>query len=250
MLIIPAIDLKNGRCVRLRQGRDDETTEYSADPVAVAGEWERQGAQRLHIVNLDGAFGRSSTNRELLQAIASQVTVMIEYGGGLRTLEDMERALVCGADKLVLGTVAIEDPDLIEEAIDLYGQDRIIVALDAREGIVATRGWTAGSGRTVLDAAKGLHEKGIREILYTDISRDGMLSGPDLGTLKSLAEIGPDIIASGGVSSLDDLAALTALRSPAITGVIIGKALYERKIVLAQAINHVATLRSGPGPQP
>jgi phosphoribosylformimino-5-aminoimidazole carboxamide ribotide isomerase len=234
--IIPAIDLKNGKCVRLLQGRDEDTTEYSADPVAVAAEWTSQGACRLHIVNLDGAFGRASANREVLQQIATRVDGTIEYGGGLRSLEEMEKALIAGADKLVLGTVAMEEPDVLEEALDIYGEHRIIVALDAKNGMVATRGWTAESGLRVVDVAARLHAAGVREILYTDIARDGMLTGPDMETLNVLAGVGPDILASGGVASLGDLSALVALKAPAITGVIIGKALYERRFSVAEAI--------------
>jgi phosphoribosylformimino-5-aminoimidazole carboxamide ribotide isomerase len=237
--IIPAIDLKNGKCVRLRQGRDEDTTEYSADPVAVARDWVRQGARRLHIVNLDGAFGRASANREVLQSIASHTDAVIEYGGGLRSLDEMEKALISGADKLVLGTVALEDPDLLQEALDFYGEDRIIAALDARAGLVATRGWTSESGKSVLDAAIHLRDAGVREILYTDISRDGMLTGPDIATLKVLSEVGPDILASGGIASLEDLSALVALKSPAIIGAIVGKALYEGRMTVASAIAHI-----------
>ena len=251
MMIIPAIDLKGGKCVRLRQGHDNETTEYSADPVAVAVEWVRQGARRLHVVNLDGAFGRTSANRDVLEKIAAHADALVEYGGGLRTLEEMERALVAGADKLVLGTVAVEDPDLLQEALDFYGEDRVIVALDAKDGIIATRGWTEGTGKKLLDIAGRLRDVGVREILYTDINRDGMLTGPDLATLRLLADVGPDILASGGVSSLDDLTSLSDLNAPAITGVIVGKALYERRLTVASALAHLrASSRSHPSPGP
>jgi phosphoribosylformimino-5-aminoimidazole carboxamide ribotide isomerase len=236
MDIIPAIDLKNGTCVRLRQGRDDATTEYSDDPLAVAAEWVSQGAQRLHVVNLDGAFGRSSGNLEILRRIAERVDVRIQYGGGLRSLDAMEEVFSAGAAKAVIGTVAVEDPALLRDAVRGFGEAKIIVALDAVSGRVATRGWQHMSGESVHDLARRLFDVGVREILYTDIERDGMMTGPDLKTLNELAGIGLQVIASGGVSSVEDLLRIVDLRQQLITGVIVGKALYEKKIDLRSAI--------------
>jgi phosphoribosylformimino-5-aminoimidazole carboxamide ribotide isomerase len=236
MDIIPAIDLKGGKCVRLRQGRDDATTEYSDDPLAVAEQWASQGAQRLHVVNLDGAFGRSSGNLDILRRIAERVDVRIQYGGGLRSLDAMEEVFAAGASKAVLGTVAVEDPGLLRDAVRGFGEAKIIVAIDAVGGKVATRGWQEVSGEFARDLARRLFDMGVREILTTDIERDGMMTGPDLETLSDLAGIGLNVIASGGVSSLEDVMRIVDLRQQLITGVIVGKALYEMKIDLRSAI--------------
>ena len=236
MEIIPAIDLKNGKCVRLLQGRDDATTEYSADPVATALDWVRQGARRLHVVNLDGAFGRASNNLEILRRIVAETDATIEFGGGLRTIDDMERAFATGIDKIVLGTVAVEDPNVVDEALLQFQRDGVIVALDAIDGKVATRGWKEISEKSVVDVAGNMKKRGVGEILYTDIRRDGMMSGPDLVTLAAIAAMGVQVIASGGVSSKSDVLSLLRLGLSNITGVIIGKALYEKKVSLAELI--------------
>ena len=240
MDIIPAIDLKNGKCVRLLQGRDEATTEYSSDPVAVAERWQELGARRIHVVNLDGAFGRASGNVEIVRRIVAEVEVDVQFGGGLRSMEDVDAAVAAGVHKLVLGTIAIENKPLLADLLRREGGNRIIVALDASKGKVATRGWTEVTDRPVLDMAKEMEEMGVREILYTDISRDGMLNGPDLSTLKLLAErTGLKIIASGGVSNKADVLELARLGLRGITGVIIGKALYEGKIDLRQILEEV-----------
>lgn len=232
MEVIPAIDLKNGKCVRLLQGKDDSTTEYSNDPVAIASDWVKQGAQRLHIVNLDGAFGRASDNFGIVRTIASEVDAVIEFGGGLRSMQSIEEAFDAGVHKAVLGTSAVENRELVSEVVRRFGTERVIVSLDSSGGKVATRGWQAISGLNVVDAATQMMSLGIIEILYTDISRDGMLTGPDYETLIQLAATGLNVIASGGISSNADIIKLMELRSPNIVGVIIGKALYERRILL------------------
>ena len=237
MEIIPAIDLKNGKAVRLLQGRDEATTEYSTDPVAVAEEWVMQGAARLHVVNLDGAFGRASGNMEVLRKIAGRVDARIEFGGGLRHKDDIAAALDAGVDKIVLGTVAVEQPDLLAETLGTIGADRVIVAIDAVGGKVATRGWRHVTDQSINDFALQMKESGVTEILYTDIERDGMLSGPDLGGLRLLAATGLHVIASGGVSSTEDVRAIASLQLRAIVGVIVGKALYERRVTVASLIN-------------
>lgn len=236
MEIIPAIDLKGGKCVRLRQGKEDSITEYSSDPVAIAKEWERLGAKRLHVVNLDGAFGRASRNVEVLQEIAGETEVLVEFGGGLRKIEDIERAFTSGADKVVLGTAAIESPDLLSDVLERYGRDRIMVAIDGRGGMVATRGWQEVTDVSVLDLCKQMIQMGVDEVLYTDIERDGMLEGLDLATLEDLAALEVSVIASGGVSSPQDVRSLLALELPRITGVIVGKALYEKRVSLGDLL--------------
>jgi phosphoribosylformimino-5-aminoimidazole carboxamide ribotide isomerase len=234
--IIPAIDLKGGKCVRLLQGRDDATTEYSADPVAVADKWVRQGARRIHVVNLDGAFGRDSLNLEVFRNIVRHRDIVWHFGGGLRTMESVTSAFEAGAGKAVVGTAAIEDPAFLAELLKEFGGERIIVALDARGGRVVTHGWTETTFESVESLTRRVHDLGVRELLYTDVARDGMLTGPDLETLGRLADIGPSVLASGGVSSVADIVRLAELRKEAITGVIIGKALYENRFTLAEAI--------------
>ena len=236
MQVIPAIDLKIGVCVRLRKGSENALTEYSPDPVTVAREWEQQGARRLHVVNLDGAFGRTSRNLDVLREIASHTEAIVEFGGGLRGYGDIERAFGSGADKAVLGTVAVESPDLVSRALGEYGPERVIVALDGRGGKIATRGWKETTGLLVLDLCKRMKELGVQEILYTDIERDGMLEGMDLALLQELAALDIDVIASGGLSSVEDLKSLISLGSPRVTGVVVGKALYEKRVSLEKLI--------------
>jgi len=236
MLVIPAIDLKGAKCVRLLQGRDDTTTEYSADPVAVAGEWVRQGARRIHVVNLDGAFGRASLNLEVFREIARRHNITWHFGGGLRSREAVAAAFEAGATKAVLGTAPVNDSAFLKALLAEFGAERIIVALDARGGRVVTHGWTEATGEGVESLARSVHNLGVREILYTDVARDGMMTGPDLETLGRLVGIGPSVLASGGVASAADIGRLAALRNPAITGVIVGKALYENRMSLADAL--------------
>lgn len=242
MEIIPAIDLKNGKCVRLLQGKDDSPTEYSNDPIAIANDWVNQGAKRLHIVNLDGAFGRVSDNFEIVRKIVSEVDAVIEFGGGLRSMENIVEAFGAGVHKVVLGTSAIENRELVSDVVLRFGTERVIVSLDAASGKIATRGWQTISDLNVVDAAKQMKSLGVTEILYTDISRDGMLTGPDYETLVQLASTGPSVIASGGVSSHADVVKLLELGSPNIVGVIIGKALYERHILLPALLEELRKL--------
>ena len=238
--IIPAIDLKSGKCVRLLQGRDDATTEYSSDPVAVAKRWQESGATRIHVVNLDGAFGRASGNLEIVRRIVREVNLDVQFGGGLRSMTDIDAAVATGVKRLVLGTIAIENKSLLSECVRQMGGDRVIVALDASNGRVATKGWTEVTEQPVLEVAKEMERLGVKEILYTDISRDGMMTGPDLSTLKLLAtETGLRIIASGGIAKSGDVLDVARLGLPGISGVIIGKALYEGKIDLRQMLQEV-----------
>lgn len=243
-IVIPAIDLRGGKCVRLSQGRDESAVEYSADPVATARDWAGQGAQRLHIVNLDGAFGRASRHLEILSLIRRDIPAVLEYGGGLRTIDDMESALTAGADKLVLGTVALEQPDVLREALRRFGGERLVVALDSAGGRVATHGWLTVTELDVVEAARGLVGTGVQEILATEIGRDGMLSGPDLSLVRRLAGTGVSLLASGGLSSEDDLRALLELGLSSITGVIVGRALYEGRVSLQGLLRTVQEYRS------
>lgn len=239
MVIIPAIDIKDGKCVRLRQGREEDITEYSSDPRGVAEEWLRQGARRLHVVNLDGAFGKSSGNFSIIREIVQSGKAEIQFGGGLRTREAIDSALDAGVAKVVLGTLAIMNRQILEECLAAYGPDRIIVALDTVEGRVAVQGWLSVSEARAEAAAADLNKIGVEEILYTDILRDGMMSGPDVKTLSVLSDIGLKVIASGGISSEEDVRALLRMQKKNLTGVIIGKALYERAVSLPSLITLV-----------
>jgi phosphoribosylformimino-5-aminoimidazole carboxamide ribotide isomerase len=238
MDIIPAIDLKSGKCVRLKQGRDDATTEYSADPVAVAQRWEGEGATRLHVVNLDGAFGRASGHLDVLREIVRQTRLHVQFGGGLRSPEAISEALNAGATKVVLGTYALEHPELLQALLAEVGAEHVIVALDTVKGRVTTHGWTTVTENEVLGVAQQLCERGVREILQTDVSRDGMMTGPDIATLTALSGVGMEVIASGGVSSERDVRTLVNLRQKNLSGVIIGRALYEGAVDLKSLIDN------------
>jgi phosphoribosylformimino-5-aminoimidazole carboxamide ribotide isomerase len=220
MIVFPAIDLHRGRCVRLRQGRAADETVYGDDPAAVARQWVVQGAGWLHIVNLDGAFEGSGTGRgrpvnlrRLEEICAAVPETPVQFGGGLRSLEDVEMALGLGATRVILGTVAVEDPHLVEEAIQRFGAAQIVVGIDAREGKVATHGWQQTSDTTALALARAMGRQGVTRVIYTDIARDGMLAGVNVEATASLArETGLPIIASGGVSSLEALSLRDAIQ--------------------------------------
>lgn len=242
--IFPAIDLRHGRCVRLRQGDPDAETVYSDDPVAMARHWVAQGATWLHVVNLDGAFaGRVRAGAELpinlqrLREIRQAVDASIQFGGGLRTLEDIALALDLGATRVVLGTVAVTNPDLVRAALARFGPERIVVGLDARDGRVATHGWLAMTDVSVEDLGRVMAEAGVTRAVYTDIRRDGMLSGVDAEAAARLAEAtGLRIIASGGVAGLEDIRRLLAVADRGVEGVIVGQALYTGRLDLQEAI--------------
>ena len=237
MIIFPAIDLRQGRCVRLRRGRPDAETLYSDDPVAVAKRWVREGAQWLHVVNLDGAFGVSSPNLRIAGQIAASVEVPLQFGGGLRTLADIEKALGLGITRVILGTVALHQPQLVAQAIERFGPERIMVSIDAQDGRVAARGWRELSDLKAVDLARRMRDIGVQRVVYTDISRDGMLTGVNVPATERLArESGLRVIAAGGVASLKDIQMLKAAEESGIEGVIIGQALYTGAISLPEAL--------------
>jgi len=237
MIIFPAIDLRQGRCVRLRRGRPDAETLYSDDPVAVAKRWVREGAQWLHVVNLDGAFGVSSPNLRIAGQIAASVEVPLQFGGGLRTLADIEKALGLGITRVILGTVALHQPQLVAQAIERFGPERIMVSIDAQDGRVAAHGWRELSDLEAVDLARRMRDIGVQRVVYTDISRDGMLTGVNVPATERLArESGLRVIAAGGVASLKDIQMLKAAEESGIEGVIIGQALYTGAISLPEAL--------------
>ncbi|MBK4731388.1 1-(5-phosphoribosyl)-5-[(5-phosphoribosylamino)methylideneamino]imidazole-4-carboxamide isomerase [Oxynema sp. CENA135] len=242
MDVIPAIDLLEGRCVRLYQGDYARSQTFNEDPVAVAREWVEQGATRLHLVDLDGAKAGESKNLGAIEAIAQTVSVPVQVGGGLRDRSAVARLFDLGVRYAILGTVAVEQPELVGELCREF-RDRIVVGIDARNGRVATRGWLETSEVLAPTLAQDMAALGVAAIIYTDIHRDGTLSGPNLDALKELAEaIEIPIIASGGVSSVSDLLSLLALETRGVSGAIVGRALYTGDLSLKDALQAV-----GPG---
>ncbi len=238
---IPAIDLKDGKCVRLREGMLTRTTEYSDDPVAMALHWQEEGAQRLHLVDLNGAFSGRSRHLSLIVSIIRHVAIPVQVGGGLRTLEQIEGILELGADRAILGTVAAEQPELVAEAVKRFG-GAIVVGIDAREGRVAVRGWVDQSAISATQLALRVKDLGVERLIYTDVSRDGMLSGPNVDETEQLAcAAGIPVIASGGISGPEDVKALWERRRFGIEGVILGRALYEGKLEFGELAAQAAS---------
>lgn len=237
MLIIPAIDIREGRVVRLLQGSYEKETVYSEEPVDTAKRWVSCGAKRLHVVDLDGALSGELKNLDVVEDIISQTGASVELGGGVRTKEAIKKVLDGGVEFVILGTKACQDKPLLKEAAADFGE-KIIVSIDARDGWVATEGWTKVSQTTVSDLAGQAESAGVKTIVYTDISRDGMLKGPGLEGIKDILDSTRlSVIASGGVSSQEDI---TRLDKMGVTGIIIGKALYEGRIDLKQVIEEYA----------
>ena len=235
MLVIPAIDLHRGRCVRLYQGDPERETVYGENPVEVALQWEQLGAKMLHLVDLDGAFTGLTKNAEIIRKIGESVHVPLQLGGGIRSKAAAEKALSVGISRIILGTMAVEDPQLARELVAEY-KEAILVGIDARDDKVAVKGWKESSGLSVLELAGQIEKWGAKEIVYTDISRDGTLKGPDIAGLETIiAHTSLQIIVSGGISSLSDLIALKPFRER-IKGVIIGKALYANQLTLIDAM--------------
>lgn len=236
MIVIPAIDLRGGKCVRLIQGKLEEETVFSDDPVAMAQKWVQAGAKRLHLVDLDGAFAGRPVNLPIIKEIAAAIDIPVQMGGGVRDIETVSDVLNAGVQWVILGTSAISQPDLVKEAVQRYG-DRIICGIDAKDGLVAIRGWADVVEKTAIDLALEMKEVGIKTIIYTDIRRDGMMGGPNIESTQALAEkTGINIIASGGVSTLQDIINLKAVSASGIAGVITGKAIYTGSIDLAEAM--------------
>ena len=229
MLLYPAIDLMNGQAVRLRQGRAEDKTVYSDDPAAVAREWAERGGDWLHVVDLDAAFSGEQSNLEIVKRIAGEIALPVQLGGGLRDEAAIERALAAGVARVVIGTRAAESPDFIARAVERFGGDKIAVGIDARDGMVAVQGWTLTTGLSALDLARGAAAAGAAAIIYTDITTDGMLQGPNLAATAEVVRAVPvGVIASGGVSSAADLVKLEQIGG--LAGAIIGRALFDGRI--------------------
>ena len=237
MIVIPAIDLKDGKCVRLEQGLMERDTVFNDNPGAQARAWQDQGAELLHIVDLDGAFAGEPKNREAIEAIVRAVSIPTQLGGGIRDMATIEAYLSLGIGRVIIGTAAQRNPELVKEACEKF-PGRIVVGIDAKNGMVAVQGWAEVTGITAVELAKKFEGFGVSAIIYTDISRDGMLQGPNLEATKQLAKsITIPVIASGGLSTLQDIKNLMAVESAGVTGVITGKAIYTGAINLAEAIN-------------
>lgn len=239
MLILPAIDLKAGKVVRLRQGRAGDVTTYSDDPAAFARQWAAEGARYLHVVDLDAAFEGEPKNWDALKRILGAVKIPVELGGGLRTEEHIARALELGVTRAIVGTKACESLDFVAGLVKRHG-DRIAVGVDAKDGFVAVRGWVAASTLKAVDFARQVSDVGVKTIIYTDIAKDGMLQGPNFAAMAEMADAlaatPTGVIASGGISCAADVHKLRALGKPNLVGVIIGKALYDGRLMLREVL--------------
>lgn len=234
MKIFPAIDIKNGQCVRLRQGNFSDIFVYSDSPVKVAKEWENCGASYIHVVDLDGALLGHSVNEDVIKEIVKNVKIPVQIGGGIRTIKDIENKLNLGVARVIIGTKAATDSGFMREAIDIFGHEHIVAGIDAKDGIVAVEGWEKLSHYNAVTLAMEMKKAGVKTVIYTDIAKDGMLQGPNLHyTAEIVEKTGLNVIASGGISSLKDLEILKEIN---VYGAVIGKALYENRINLRKAI--------------
>lgn len=238
MIVYPAIDLRGGRCVRLERGDFAAETIFADDPALAARRWASEGAQWLHVVNLDGAVGRSAeANLAALERILAAVDLPVQFGGGMRSLKDVGRLLALGVERIILGTVAVREPRVVRDALEQHGPEKVMVGIDARGGRVAIHGWTDTSDVDALDLARQMRALGVGRVVYTDVERDGMLTGVNAQATARLARSsGLGVIASGGVSSLEDVRALKKHESEGVEGVIIGMALYRGTVQLSQAL--------------
>jgi phosphoribosylformimino-5-aminoimidazole carboxamide ribotide isomerase len=236
MIVIPAVDIKGGRAVRLKQGKMSEETVYSDDPVQMARTWCTKGAERIHLVDLDGAVGGKRVNAEVIVEIVHSLPVPVELGGGIRNLASVEFYLDAGVAWVIMGTAAYKDPNLVEEACRMF-PGRVMLAIDARGSRVAVEGWTEDTKRSAVEVARSFEDRGIAAVIYTDIQRDGMSVGPSLQATGELARaLKTPVIASGGISGLEDIRKVMTLARHGVVGVITGRALYEGTLDLEEAI--------------
>lgn len=235
MIILPAIDLKGGKCVRLRQGKADDVTVYGDDPAEQARDWRQQGGMELHVVDLDGAFAGTPKHAEVIKNIISAFGGPVEVGGGLRTMEALFNVIDAGASRAIIGSAALENPEFLMKAVELYGE-KIAVGIDARDGFVQTKGWVETTEVKAVDLAAAVAKAGVKTIIYTDTATDGMLGGPNLSQMAAICDAAPtcEITASGGVSSPYDIENLKALERANLRAAIVGKALYDGRITLKE----------------
>ena len=237
MIVIPAIDISNGKCVRLTQGKKEAKTEYSENPVEIGLQFEEQGAEILHLIDLDRAIDNSTENQTVIEEIVKSLTIPVELGGGMRTMADIEWALGAGVSRVILGTSVINNKPLVAESIEKFTPEKIVIGIDASDGYAAIKGWKEITEVKAVDLAKEMEKAGAVRIIYTDIKRDGMLTGPNTEELKiMLNAVSLKIIASGGISSLKDIKALLSLNEHNLEGFITGKALYEGKFTVTEAL--------------
>ena len=230
ILIVPAIDLSDGKCVRLIQGVAGTEKIYCDDPVKMAILWRGENFKIIHVVDLDGAFGGSMKNFDVIERMVNAVDIPIQVGGGIRSFEQCQQLFDLGVSRVVVGTIAIENPDLLQRMIETFSARKVTIGIDAKNGIVKTKGWTEDTGITAVSLGLNMKQLGVERIVYTDIARDGMMTGPNIDAIRSLAQkTGLRITASGGVSGYKDLTALAALEPYGVDSVIVGKALYENK---------------------
>jgi phosphoribosylformimino-5-aminoimidazole carboxamide ribotide isomerase len=235
MIVYPAIDIQDGKAVRLRRGDFEDVTVFSEDPVALARHWQAEGAEALHVVDLDAARSGELVNVDLLEQIVHAVDTPVQYGGGIRSSKSLALVAGLGVRWVVIGTAAITDLDLLDDAVNWLG-DRLVVGMDCTDGMVATHGWQQRTEMSAVRFVRILEEHGVKRVVYTDTARDGMLGGPNLISLRDLAEMTSlELICSGGVALLDDLRRLARLGRPNVVGVIVGRALYEKAFTLAEA---------------
>jgi len=241
--IFPAIDLRNGRVVRLEQGDPERETVFGNDPVKMAQRWLDAGAKWLHVVNLDGAFDEAgAANWAALPAIC-ELDAKVQFGGGIRSLEDIERALKAGAKRVILGTVAIEKPNIVRQAIDKFGKNKIMVGIDAHNGRVKTRGWQRDTAMNPVDLGKEMKELGVKTLIYTDIGRDGLMGGVNVQATVQLSQVtGLEVIASGGVATLEDIRRCYAQAEHGLVGVITGRAIYDGSMDLEEALRLITAV--------
>jgi len=233
MRIYPAIDIKDGNCVRLLQGRFSDMTVYGSSPADMAKKWESLGGEYIHVVDLDGALKGHGVNAEAIEDICKCVSVPVQTGGGIRTMEDIEAKLSCGIDRVIIGTKAVADADFVRKAVEKYG-DKIVIGIDAKDGMVAIEGWEKTSDFTAVEFARKMTALGVKTIVYTDIATDGTLKGPNVEAMREMAAaVDADVIASGGIGSLEHI---LSLKDTGVEGVIVGRALYTGAVDLAEAV--------------
>ena len=236
LVIIPAIDMKGGRCVRLKQGRAEDETVYADDPVVMAHRWEDEGAEYLHLVDLDGAFQGAPAHAEQVLCIARELNIPVEIGGGIRTEEQMARYLDGGVNRVILGTRACESDETLQRLLDRFGAG-LAVGIDARDGMVQVKGWTETTALSALELAGRMDRLGVQTIIYTDTARDGMMRGVNTEAMAAMADaVGCSVVASGGVTTAEDVRALAGLGRKNLNGVIVGKALYEETVTMKELL--------------
>ena len=237
MEVIPAIDILDGKCVRLFQGDYDKETIFSDYPIDIAKRWESYGAQRLHLIDLDGAKNGNPINQSTIVEISQSVDIPIQVGGGIRDFRTVEKYIQDGIDRVIVGTAAVRDPDLISKTIEIFGEESVMVSIDAKDGVVAVDGWIKSSKISVFDLMDDIVDTGLKRFMYTDISRDGTLSEPNYGSIEDILEYSPmKMLAAGGISSIDDL---NKLKIIGVEGAIVGRAIYTGDIVLSEVFDTI-----------